>query len=94
MKAVQQKKVEVSSNSVNPIVAGIAGAIAGGVAVATALVMSDKKNQKKAKDVLDGAKTKVTKYIDSIKSQPTIKKGTETIAGVVKNIQQKIEDKV
>lgn len=93
MKAVQQKKVETNSNTVNTIVAGIAGAVAGSIAVATALVMSDKKNQKKAKDAYVDAKGKVTKYIDSITSQPIIKKGVHAVGEVVSDIKQKIENK-
>ena len=60
-------RVKKQANTVNPIVAGIAGVVAGGVAVAAALVMSDKKNQKKVKDALVDAKEKVTDYIDTKK---------------------------
>jgi hypothetical protein len=65
------KKIEVkNANRANSIMAGLAGVIAGGAAVAAAVVMSDKKNQKKVKDALVGAKEKVTEYLDTLHSQP------------------------
>ena len=89
-----QKKEIKNANTVNAIVAGVAGVVAGGVAVATALVMSDKKNQKKVKDALVDAKEKFTDYIDTIKSQPVIEKSTQKLEEVVKGTKQKITDKV
>ncbi len=91
MTDVQKKKEVKSTNTVNPIVAGIAGVVAGGVAVAAALVMSDKKNQKKVKDALEGAKEKVTEYIDTIKSQPIVEKSTKKLDEVVNATKQKIK---
>lgn len=91
MTDVQKKKEVKSAKSVNPIVAGIAGVVAGGVAVAAALVMSDKKNQKKVKDAFGDAKEKVTEYIDAIKSQPVIEKTTEKLDEVVSGVKQKIK---
>lgn len=58
------------AGTVNSIVAGVAGVIAGGAAVAAAVVMSDKKNQKKVGNMMVGVKEKVTDYIDSVKAQP------------------------
>lgn len=81
MTDVHQKKVVKNANTVNPIVAGIAGVIAGGAAVAAAVVMSDKKNQKKVKDAWVGAKEKVTEYMDTIKSQPIVEKSIKKIEG-------------
>ncbi len=66
-KNMTDSREKKKANTVNPIVAGIAGVVAGGVAVAAALVMSDKKNQKKVKDALVDAKEKVTDYIDTKK---------------------------
>ncbi len=83
MTDLHQKKEAKSAHIVNPIAAGIAGMVAGGVAVAAAVVMSDKKNQKKVKDALVGAKEKVTEYIDTIKSQPIIEKSAQKLAEVV-----------
>jgi hypothetical protein len=75
MTDVHKKKETKSANTVNPLVAGIAGAVAGGMAVAAAVVMSDKKNQEKVKDAFIGAKEKVTGYIDTIKTQKNKGKG-------------------
>ena len=62
----------------------LAGAIAGGAAVAAAVILSDKKNQKKVKEAFIGAREKVTEYIDSIKVQPVIEKNSRKLAEVVK----------
>lgn len=62
------------AGTVNSIVAGVAGVVAGGMAVAAAVVMSDKKNQKKVNDVLVGAKEKVTEIVSAIKTQPIVEK--------------------
>lgn len=69
--------------------AGIAGAVAGGMAVAAAVVMSDKKNQKKVKDAFTDAKNKATDYVDAIKSksEPIIEKGTKRLNKVVEAIK-------
>lgn len=69
MTDVHQKKAAKNASTVNPIVAGIAGAIAGGAAVAAAVVMSDKKNQKKVKDAWVGAKEKVEKVVNDAKKK-------------------------
>ena len=70
----QKKVVKNTTNAMNAIVAGVAGVIAGGAAVAAAVIMSDKKNQKSVKNAFIDAKEKVTDYIDTIKTQPIIKK--------------------
>lgn len=63
------------NNSVNPIVAGIAGAVAGGVAVASAIAMSDKKNQKKVKAVLTNVKDQAVDYIEDMQKKAQDLKG-------------------
>ncbi len=88
-KTIDAKK----AGTVKSIVAGVAGVIAGGAAVAAAVVMSDKKNQKKVKDAWVGAKEKVTDYIDKVKSQPVVEKSTQKLGEVVKETKQKIEGK-
>ena len=69
-----------NQNTVNPIVAGIAGAVAGGVAVASAIAMSDKKNQKKVKDVLTNVKDQAVDYMESMqaKAKDQVKKMTSS----------------
>lgn len=92
MKDVEKNKDTKSTNRVSPVVAGIAGAVAGGMAVAAAIVMSDKKNQKKVKDAIVDAKDKVTKYAETIKSQPLIEKSAHKLEKAVKSTKQKIEE--
>jgi len=79
MTEVHQKKVAKSANTVNSIVAGVAGVIAGGAAVAAAVIMSDKKNQKKVENALHGAKGKVTEFIDTITTQPVVEKSVQKV---------------
>jgi hypothetical protein len=63
MADTQKKNNTKDQHAINPIVAGIAGAFAGGIAIATAVVMSDKKNQKKVTEALKNAKDSVTKKL-------------------------------
>lgn len=89
MTDLHQKKDSKSKHGVSPLVAGIAGAVAGGVAVATAaIVMSDKKNQKRVKDAMAGAKEKATDFIDNIKSQPLVKKSEQKLERVVEAVKK------
>lgn len=62
-----QLKNRKTGKSVSPVAAGIAGIVAGGVAVAAAVVLSDKNNRKKVKNVLVEGKKKAAGYIDSLK---------------------------
>lgn len=89
----QKNKTEKNSNTKNAVIAGVAGVVVGGIAAATAVFMSDKKNQKKAKDAFEGAKEKVTEYMDTVKSQPVIKKSTKKLTDVVGDVKKKIGDK-
>lgn len=72
---IQKKNSPTNNNTMNPIAAGIAGAVAGGMAVAAAVIMSDKKNQKKVGDALKNAKIAVTEKVDGVvkDSKKTIK---------------------
>ena len=74
MTDIQKKNTTEEKGTINPIVAGIAGAVAGGIAVVTAVIMSDKKNQKKVGDALKNAKTTVTEKVDEV-----VKDAKETI---------------
>ena len=52
----------------SPIAAGVAGAIIGaGVAAAAAVVLKDKKNQQKVKEVLHKVKKHAKGYIEKVK---------------------------
>lgn len=79
------------THSVNPIVAGIAGAVVGGAAVAAAVVMSDKKNQKKVGDAVDAAKEKISAIAETIKSQPIVEKGTKKVEEIATEVKKKLE---
>lgn len=69
MTNAHQKKEIKSSNTINSVVAGIAGVVAGGMAVATAVVMSDKKTQKKVKEALTNVKEQAVGYIEDMQKQ-------------------------
>ena len=77
MTDVHKKTNGKNKGGMNPVVAGIAGVVAGGMAVAAAVVMSDKKNQKKAKEIWNGAKGQVK----------------EKVGQLVENVKQKIDEK-
>jgi hypothetical protein len=90
MTEIQHNKEIRKTDSVNPIVAGIAGVIAVSAAVAATLLISNKKNQKKAKDIWVDTKDKVTDYLVSVKSQPIIETNVKKLKEVVNNTKQKI----
>lgn len=94
MTDIHQKKELKNENNVSPVVAGIAGAVAGGIAVAAAMVMSDKKNQKKVSDAFVGAKEKVTGYMDTIKTQPVVEKSAHKIEEAVNDAKKRVAAKV
>jgi hypothetical protein len=96
MTDIHQKKDMKSdnSNTMNAIVAGIAGVVAGGVAVAAAVAMSNKDNQKKVAKVFDGAKKNVSDYVDSVKSQPVVVNGTRKVEQVMNDTKQAVEKKI
>ena len=77
MTEVQKKTKNKKKRGMSPVVAGIAGVVAGGMAVAAAVMMSDKKNQKKAKEVWNGARGQVKKNVGKL----------------VEHVKQKIEKK-
>lgn len=61
--------------SVNPLVAAVTGAVVGaGMAVAGAVVMSDKKNQAKVKNVAKNVSDKANNLIKDVQSQIKNKK--------------------
>lgn len=57
------------SNVLRTVVAGATGAIVAGAAVAAAVIMSDKKNQKKVKDALGNASDNVKSMSAEVKQK-------------------------
>jgi hypothetical protein len=88
------KKEEQKNQAVKAIATGVAAVVAGGVAIAAAVAMSDKKNQKKVSDAFDGAKEKLTDYIDSVKKDAVVEKNVGKLKEDLNAVKQKIEEKV
>jgi len=59
MTSAPVKKEVKKANPIVPVMAGIVGAVVGGVAVAASMIMGDKKNQEKIKTGLNEAKGQV-----------------------------------
>lgn len=71
----QNKKNEGNSN-VNPVIAGVTGAIIGAsVAVAGSVVLSDKKNRNKVVKVLQNVKEQAVGYVGDLKQRSRDEKG-------------------
>ena len=62
-------------HGVNPIVAGVTGAVVGGIAVAGALTLADEKKREQVKDALVGAKDKATGFVQEAKEKAMDKAG-------------------
>jgi hypothetical protein len=90
MAHIHQKKELTRENTISPIIAGIAGVVAGGVAIATALALSDRKNQKKVKEVFVDTKERVAEYIGTIQTKPILKTGVQTLKNAVNDTKEKI----
>lgn len=65
-----KKKIQNSGSGVNPVMAAVAGVVVGaGIAVAGAVVMSDKKNQAKVKEVANNLKDQFNDKKDDVKEK-------------------------
>lgn len=91
MNDIKKKNIHAPAASVNPVIAGIAGVIAGGVAVAAAVAMSDKTNQKKVKEALTDAKDKVSEYVQNAKEQPVVERGAHKLEEIAMEAKKKLK---
>lgn len=83
---------------INPVAAAVAGAVVGaGVAVAGAVVLSNKKNREKIGKVLNNAKNKAVDYVEGVQKQVEDKKnevkekltkGKEKAGRIIKSIKK------
>lgn len=87
MTELQKKKEIKNLNTANQVMAAVAGAVVGGVAVATSMVMSNKKNRDKIKAGLSNAKNQTTEYLDDVKKKALAKK-SEVKEKVVKEVKK------
>lgn len=55
--------------AVNPVLAGIAGAVAGGVAVAAAMSLNTKENKQKVTTAVDTTKAKIADVAGDVKKK-------------------------
>ena len=69
MTDIQKKADAKHAEAIHSVVAGIAGVIAGGVAVAAAVAMSDKENQKKVHDVVEDGGHKLQAVVSDVKQK-------------------------
>ena len=69
MTDIQKKADAKHAEAIHTVVAGIAGVIAGGVAVAAAVVMSDKENQKKVHDAVEQGGHKLQEVAGEVKQK-------------------------
>ena len=70
---INKKTQNREKDGVNPIVAGVTGAVIGAVAGA-AVVLNDKKNREKVKEVLSNVKNQVVGYVEDMQKQALDKK--------------------
>lgn len=89
-----KKKVAQKDGTINPILAGIAGAVAGGVAVGAAVVLSDKDNRKKISEMLNTTKDEVLETVNAVKSDPAIGNVGHKAQKAVKDLQHDVAAKI
>jgi len=94
MTDTHMKKDDKGVAGVNPVIAGIAGVVAGGMAVAAAVAISNKDNQKKVADAVNDAKDKVVGYVDEMTSKPALDKAARAVTDKVTEVKKKIEAKI
>lgn len=71
----KQKQREERKSGFNPVTVGVTAAIVGaGIAVAGAVVLKDKKNREKVKQVLTNVKDQAVGYVEDIQKQAEDKK--------------------
>jgi hypothetical protein len=79
------KKSNQTSGSVNPVVAGMAGAVVAGVAVAGAMAMANKDNQDKVNDVVSNVKA-------DIENKKSIVDKAAKLGGIAKNAVNEVKN--
>lgn len=85
--------------AINPLVAGVTGAIVGGVAAATAITLSNEKNREKIKDAFSGAKDKAMGYVEDLRDkkdemQEKFANGAERVKETAKDIKESVRSTV
>lgn len=86
-----EKKVETKNDGVNPLVAGITGAIIGAGIVAGAVVLNDKNTQEKVKIIVNDVKEKAESMIEDSKAK--IAEDEATIKDAANKTIDKLNDK-
>lgn len=77
------KKQQDNKNTKGTIIAGIAGAVVAGVAVAATMVMKDEKTKKKVEKILTNIKDQAMDYVDQLKEEPTTKEAVKEIKKIM-----------
>ena len=96
MTVSNQKKQEERNSGFKTAVAAVTGAIVGaGMAVAGAIVLKDKKNQEKVKQVLTNVKDKAMGYMEKMENEEKEKKVVKKVKKIVKlakDTKQKVKE--
>lgn len=80
----------VNENKKNQVYAAVAGIVVGaGAAIAGAVALSDKKNQKKVNEVLSKAKGMIKEYSNNVEEQKA--KGKEDVKNVANKVIKSAE---
>lgn len=97
------KKQNNDEKSVNPIIAGVTGAVIGaGIAIAGAVILKDEKNRDKAKKVINNVKEEVRGYVKDLENsaqkktavvEEKLAKGAKKAKKLAGNVEKNLQDK-
>lgn len=86
----ENKKEKDKKGGVNPIMAGVTGAVVGaGVAVAASQALKDKKNRDRVKKTLTDVKDQTMEYVQNFRTDSEVKEKTKELKKVAKKVGKK-----
>ncbi len=86
---INPKRQDENKKGFNPVVAGMAGAVAGaGVAVAATMTLKNPEGRKKVRKVLSNVRDQAMDYVSNMRSQPKVSNGVSKVKKVMRDAKQ------
>lgn len=95
MNKIYQKKQDENKNTINSVIAGVAGAAAiAGAAVGAAMALKDEKTREKVRKVLISVKDQAINYVETLKIEPDIQEAVRTIKKTAEETKKVVEKNI